>query len=94
MSHHLKPQSPVITLYGLQTCSHCKAARKLLEQRQLSFRMIYVDMLVGDARNDTLRELRRINPALSFPILRMGERTIVGFKKKEIETALDALPKQ
>jgi len=52
--------------------------------------MVFVDMLVGGERSDTLRELKRINPALSFPTLRIGGRIIVGFKEKEIEKAIDA----
>jgi glutaredoxin-like protein NrdH len=89
MSQDAAKKSPAIVLYGLQTCSHCKAAKTLLQRRKVTFRMVYVDMLIGQERNDTLRELKRINAALSFPTLRVGERIIVGFKEKEIETALD-----
>ena len=79
-----------ITLYALQTCSHCKNVKKLLQQRGVWFETVYVDMLVGDERNATLRHLKRINPAVSFPTLQVGAKTIVGFKQKEIETALEA----
>lgn len=80
-----------IVLYALQTCSHCKDAKRWLQERQVPFRTIYVDMLVGDERNDTLRRLRRINPSISFPTLLVGETPIVGFKKETILAAL-ALP--
>ena len=83
-----------ITLYALQTCGHCKDVKKLLQERQIRFETVYVDMLVGDERNDTIRHLKRINPAISFPTLQVGEKIIVGFKEKEIEAALDAYPKQ
>ena len=78
-----------IVLYGLQTCSHCKAVRALLHKREVVFRTVFVDMLVGDERSDTLRRLRGINPSVSFPTLVIGEKTIVGFKEKEIEAALE-----
>lgn len=81
---------PAIVLYGLQTCSHCKAAREMLKQRTETFRTIYVDMLIGQERSDTLRELKRINAALSFPTIRIGEHVIVGFKAEAIEKALEA----
>jgi glutaredoxin-like protein NrdH len=89
MSPDAAQKAPAIVLYGLQTCSHCKAAKTLLQRRKVIFRMVYVDMLIGQERNDTLRELKRINAALSFPTLRIGERIIVGFKEEEIEKALD-----
>lgn len=82
---------PAIVLYGLQTCSHCKSAGKLLNQRAATFQTIYVDMLIGQERNDTLRELKRINPAISFPTLRIGNHVIVGFKAEAIEKALDEI---
>lgn len=80
--------SPSITLYALQTCGHCKEVKRLLQEQGAAFRTIYVDMLVGDKRNDTMRHIRRINPAISFPTLQVGEKTIVGFKKEEIKAAL------
>ncbi|WP_419662532.1 glutaredoxin family protein [Desulfosarcina variabilis str. Montpellier] len=91
MTQAAEQQSPAIVLYGLQTCSHCKSARNFLAQKKVTFRTIYVDMLIGQERNDTLRELKRINPAISFPTLRVGEHVIVGFKAEAIEKALDEI---
>lgn len=82
---------PSVTLYALQTCSHCKDTKRLLQDRGVPFRMLYVDMMVGDERNDTMRALKRINPSCSFPTVVVGETTIVGFKQEQIEAALDAL---
>ncbi len=91
MSSHLETESPTITLYALQTCSHCKDTKQLLQEHGIAYRTVYVDMLVGQERNDTMRHLRRVNPTVSFPTLVVGEKTIVGFKKKKIEAALRAL---
>ena len=90
MTNRPETESTSITLYALQTCGHCKRVKKLLQERRMRFETVYVDMLVGDERNDTMRHLKRINPAISFPTLQVGEKTIVGFKEKAIEAALDA----
>ena len=90
MANRSEAEPASITLYALQTCSHCKDVKEQLRERRVRFETIYVDMLVGDERNDTMRHLKHINPARSFPTLQVGEKTIVGFKKKEIEAALDA----
>jgi glutaredoxin len=94
MSKPYGNNAQAIVLYGLQTCSHCKALRSWLTERGVLFRTVYVDMLVGAERNDTMRHLRRINPTLSFPTLAVGDTTIVGFKKADIQAALAAFPAQ
>lgn len=91
MSNRSEATSTSIVLYALQTCSHCKALKAWLAERRVAFRTIHVDMLVGAERNDTMRHLRRINPAISFPTLVVGDTTIVGFKKEEIKAALAVL---
>ena len=91
MPNRSRTESTEIILYGLQTCSHCKALKNWLTERRVAFRTVYVDMLVGAERNDTMRYLRRINPTISFPTLVVGDTTIVGFKKEEIQAALETL---
>jgi len=81
-----------ITLYALQTCGHCKSVKALLKECQVSFQVIYVDMLTGEKRNDTMRLIRRLNPSVSFPTLVIGKTVIVGFKKEAIEAALAPRP--
>ncbi len=54
-----------VTLYALQICSHCKDVKKWLQQRGTRFEVIYVDMLVGEERNETMRTLKGLNPSES-----------------------------
>jgi glutaredoxin len=56
--------------------------------RNIPFECIYIDLLTGEERSETLRELRRINPEATFPTLVVGDKVIVGFKKDAIEQAL------
>jgi glutaredoxin len=85
-------EGPSITLYALQTCGHCKSVKALLKDCQVSFQVVYVDMLTGEERNDTMRLIRRLNPSVAFPMLVIGKTVIVGFKKKAIEAALALRP--
>ncbi|MCU0573275.1 MAG: glutaredoxin family protein [Syntrophobacteraceae bacterium] len=79
---------PPIVLYGLMSCAHCKEVRELLMDRQVPFECIFVDLLTGDERSETLREVRRINPEVTFPTVVIGDKVIVGFKKDLISEAL------
>lgn len=89
MPNRSPTESKKIVLYALQTCSHCKDLKAWLTERRVPFQTVYVDMLFGAERNDTMRHLRRINPTISFPTLVVGGTTIVGFKEKEIREALE-----
>ena len=79
---------PLVTLYALQTCAHCREAKIFLQQHKIAFRTIYMDLLVGEERNETMRRLRRLNPACSFPTITMGQEVIVGFKAEKLRRVL------
>jgi glutaredoxin len=83
MAAHPLDKTP-IKVFSLQTCAHCKAVKKILQQQQIPFRIVYVDMLIGEERNKIISELKRLNPACSFPTLVIGGKTLVGFKKEKL----------
>lgn len=79
---------PPVKIYTLSTCSHCKNTKKLLNELGVAYDFIDVDLLQGQERADVIEEVRRINPALSFPTILIGGRQIIGFKEGEIREAL------
>lgn len=82
-------EKPGVTLYALHHCNHCKKAKAHLADRDVNLKTIYVDMLSGSERNDTLRHLRRINPSVTFPTIVIAGEVIVGFKPGDIDSALE-----
>ncbi len=81
------PESDV-TLYALSTCVHCKNARKYLDECGTDYECIYVDKLQGDERKAMIDEVRKHNPSLSFPTIRIGDKVVVGFRKDELKELL------
>ncbi|GAB7079255.1 glutaredoxin family protein [Megalodesulfovibrio paquesii] len=80
---------PPVTIYALSTCVHCTKARELLDTLLGGdYACHYIDRLSGEDRNDRMRELRLINPTLSFPTIRIGDAVILGHKEEEIRKAL------
>lgn len=75
-------------LYALSTCSHCKAARRFLDECHVDFTCVEVDSLTGDERKNTIANIKKINPRCSFPTLVINEKVIVGFQKDQIKEAL------
>lgn len=83
-----------IKVYGLLSCPHCREAREYLLERAVEFDSIYPDLLVGEEKSDMMRELRNLNPELTFPTIVIDGKVIVGFKKYRIAEALAAEPEK
>ncbi len=80
--------SDMVRMYALSTCSHCKAAKKFLKDHGVANLCTEVDLLIGDERNATIAEVKKYNPACSFPTIIIGERVIVGFNEQALREAL------
>jgi glutaredoxin-like protein NrdH len=78
-----------VMFYGLSTCVWCKRTRRLLEDNDVAFDFIYVDLLKGNERQEVLEQVREWNRASSFPTVVVdGERCVVGYKPDEIKEAV------
>ncbi len=80
--------SETVRVYALSTCSHCKAARKFLKDHGVANLCTEVDLLTGDERKAMIEEVKKYNPACSFPTIIVGEKVIVGFNEQALREAL------
>lgn len=79
---------PEVKLYTLSTCSHCKAAKNMLNQCQVAYDFVDIDLLEGEEREAAIDKVRELNPDCTFPTIKIGDRIIVGFREDEIREAL------
>ncbi|MBN1875670.1 MAG: glutaredoxin family protein [Anaerolineae bacterium] len=80
--HHVK-------LYALSTCIWCRKTRQFLEDEQVAFEYIYVDLLTDEDRETVKEEVRQWNPRSSFPTIVVdGKECIVGYKTTQIKDVL------
>jgi glutaredoxin len=77
-----------VKMYTLSTCSHCRAAKKFLNDNGISFEFIDVDLLQNTDKENILREVVKYNPQRSFPTIIIGDKIIVGFRESDIKRAL------
>ncbi|NLX50217.1 MAG: glutaredoxin family protein [Methanospirillum sp.] len=77
-----------VVLYALSTCGWCAQAKQLLIDLGVAFDYIYVDLVAPGDQKTVIEEVERYNPALSFPTVVIGDRTIAGFLEKDIREAL------
>lgn len=79
-----------VLLYALSTCIWCRKARQFLEEEKVGFDYVYVDLLEGEERQAAEQEVRRWNPAKSFPTLVIDDaQCIVGYKPDALREQLE-----
>jgi glutaredoxin-like protein NrdH len=78
-----------IKIYALSTCIHCRNAKEFLNECGIRYDCVDVDTLEGGERREIVEEIKKSNPSCSFPMLIIGNRIIIGFKKEEIKEALN-----
>ena len=78
-----------IKLYALTTCIHCKDTKDFLDKCGVDYDCVHVDKLEGDERRRMIEEIKKTNPGCAFPMLLIGSKVIIGFKREEIREALN-----
>ena len=78
-----------IKLYALTTCIHCKDTKDFLDKCGVDYDCVHVDKLEGDERRRMIEEIKKTNPGCAFPMLLIGCKVIIGFKREEIKEALN-----
>ncbi len=80
---------PKVKFYALSTCGWCRRTKKLLDEHQLEYELVYVDLLQGEEQRKVLEELNKWNPRLSFPTLVLDDKeAIIGYDETRIKEAL------
>jgi len=78
-----------VVLYALSTCGWCKKTRMLLEDLEVEYDYVYVDLTTGDERDEAVKALQEFNPDVSFPTIVINDSdVIIGFEMDEIEDKL------
>jgi glutaredoxin len=76
-----------VRLYSLSTCAICKGVKKFLEEHKIAFEQIDVDLLDSGEQWVTSKEIKRYNPAVTFPTL-IIEEVILGQDEEAMKKAL------
>jgi glutaredoxin-like protein NrdH len=77
-----------VKAYTLSTCVHCRMTKQFLNDNNVDFEYVDVDLLTGDKRTEVLREVFRLSGGYSFPVVVVGDAVIVGFNKEKLQKVL------
>ncbi|MRR12228.1 glutaredoxin family protein, partial [bacterium] len=49
-----------IKVFALSTCPYCRMTRRYLEENDVDFDVVEVDLLTGDERNEAIAEVKEL----------------------------------
>lgn len=77
-----------IEFYGLSTCMWCKKTKAYLDEKKIEYTHVFVNELEGEEKEKVRARVRELNPAMSFPTVKIGDKIIIGHHPEEMEEAL------
>lgn len=78
----------MIKVYSLSTCPWCKKVKRLLDEKNIQYEVVDVDLAQGDEQKKALEEVEKLTGRRSFPVTVINDQVIQGFKEEEFEGAL------
>jgi glutaredoxin-like protein NrdH len=78
----------MVKVYSLSTCPWCKKVKKYLDDHEVEYDFVDVDLAQGEEQKQALEEVEKLTGRRSFPVTLIGETVIKGYKEDEIERAL------
>ncbi|OFW56558.1 MAG: NrdH-redoxin [Actinobacteria bacterium RBG_16_64_13] len=81
-------EQPKVFIYALSTCGHCRNTKRLLEEKNVHYDFVDVDLLPRDEMKKVLEDVRKVNPQAAFPTILIGDKVIVGYRELDILEAL------
>ncbi|AKL97771.1 glutaredoxin family protein [Endomicrobium proavitum] len=78
-----------VFLYALSTCPWCKKTKALLNELNVKYDYIDVDLIIGAEQDKVVADIEAVNPQGGFPTLVINKtNVIVGYRPEEIKEAL------
>jgi glutaredoxin len=75
-------------LYALSTCFHCQRAKKWLTEHNVDYDYVDVDQAEGEKQKELVREVNELTGASQFPVVRLGDKHVVGFNEERLKDLL------
>ncbi len=79
-----------IVIYALSTCGWCKKTKQFLKEKGIAYSFLDVDLLDSDENKTAMAEVKKWNPAGSFPtIVINNQKGLRGFNAADLMKALE-----
>lgn len=78
----------MVKVYSLSTCPWCKKVKKFLDEKNVEYEVVDVDLVQGDEQKQALEEVEKLTGKRAFPVTVIKDEVISGYKEDKIEEAL------
>ncbi len=78
----------MVKVYSLSTCPWCKKVKKFLDEKNVEYEVVDVDLAQGDEQKQALEEVEKLTGKRAFPVTVIDDEVISGYKEDKIEEAL------
>ena len=78
----------MVKVYSLSTCPWCKKVKKFLDEKDVEYEVVDVDLAQGDEQKQALEEVEKLTGKRAFPVTVIDNEVISGYKEDKIEEAL------
>jgi len=79
-----------VMMYALSTCVWCKRTKRFLNENNIEYEFVDVDLLPVEERERAREELKRWNPRQNFPTVIIDDsEVVVGFNKERLREVLE-----
>jgi len=78
-----------VVLYALSTCVWCKMTKQFLQDSDVEFEYIYVDLCEEDEKQKIRQHIQSKGGSLSYPTTIVDDNIVItGFRKDQLKEAL------
>ena len=79
-----------VYMYALSTCGWCRKTKRFLDENEVEYDFVDVDLLSGEEKQEVMEEVKRWNPRRNFPTIVIDdEEVVVGFNESRLREVLD-----
>jgi glutaredoxin-like protein NrdH len=84
-----KKNNHKVTLYALSTCVWCKLTKQFLNENEISYEFVDVDLLGKEDKQKVRQTITSKGGSLSYPTTIVDDKVVItGFRKDKLKEAL------
>ena len=78
-----------VVLYALSTCAWCKMTKQFLEDNDVEFAYVYVDLCEEEDKQKIRQQIQNKGGSLSYPTIIVDDNMLItGFRADKLKEAL------
>jgi glutaredoxin-like protein NrdH len=77
-----------VFLYALSTCFHCRRTKQWLDNHNVKYKFVDVDLADEEEKKRLVKEVKELTGASQFPVIKVGDEHVTGFNEERLKKLL------